>query len=111
MTDEAELSAFPIVQIEAKPGQPTLIDPEAPSFAMTQSLASVKTLILGGFGVGAMLNYMLVPADREQLVHAAIPHDPNCGLWIIRRPEFDGGRALEIEETLCEAVTLALAQS
>jgi len=108
ITDEADLAAFPIVQIESKPGQPTLIDPTAPSFAMTQSLASVKTLVLAGFGVGALLDYMLTPDEAAQLVRANLPHEPDCALWAARSPDWDGDRPREIEEFVVERIRRAI---
>ncbi len=108
VTEESQLTAFPIVQIEARAGQPTLVDEESPSYALTQSLASVKTLILGGFGVGAMLNYMIDAADRAALACANIPHDPECALWAVRSPDWVGERAQMIERRLVELVGAAL---
>ena len=108
ITDEAELASFPIVQIEAKPGQPTLIDPSAPSFAMTQSLASVKTLVLAGFGVGALLDYMLDPVETGELVRANLPHEPDCALWAVRSPDWDGERPRQIEEFVVRRIRAAI---
>lgn len=109
VTDEAHLSRFPIVQIEPKPGQPTLVDEEAPSYALTQSLASVKTLILGGFGVGAMLNYMLDADETAELVFANIPHDPHCALWAVCSPDWRGERADAIADAIVSLVKGRLA--
>lgn len=108
VTEERELARFPIVQIEPRPGQPTLVDEESKSYALTQSLASVKTLILGGFGVGAMLNYMLNAEDRAALAVANIPHDPDCALWAVRSPDWIGERADAIEARLVDLVGAAL---
>jgi DNA-binding transcriptional LysR family regulator len=83
ISTEEELQQFPIVQIESKPGQPTLIDEDAPSFAVAGSLATVKALVLGGFGVGAMLGFMLTAKESSRLVKASIPHDPDCALWAL----------------------------
>src|SRR5690606_19850072 len=63
-TSEAEVAAgFPLVEIEALPGQPTMIPRGAKSFARAGSLASVKALVLGGFGVGSLLDFMLSAAE------------------------------------------------
>ena len=102
---EAELRAFPLVEIEALPGQPTLLDSDSPAYAIAHSLASVKALVLAGFGVGAMLAFMLEPQERALLVCADMPADPHCGLWAVcgaQRPE---GRARALEQLLVQELT------
>ena len=94
------LRQFPIVEIEALPGQPSMLDAEAPAYAIAHSLASVKALVLAGFGIGAMLGFMLEPHERVQLVHADLPLDPHCALWAICGPERSQGRARELEQLL-----------
>ena len=108
VTVEEELLDYAIVQIEPRPGQPTMVREDAHSFALTQSLASVKTLILSGFGVGALLDYMIAPHEASQLVSANIPHDPNCALWVVRSPDFVGERATQIEGEVVRLVREAL---
>lgn len=104
VSDESELRRFPLVQIEPKPGQPTLVDDEMPSFALTQSLASVKALIMQGFGVGALLNYMLDDDERSRLTVAGVPHDPDCALYLLRAPRFSGAVHDEIVVALRDAL-------
>ncbi|MCA9520414.1 MAG: LysR family transcriptional regulator [Myxococcales bacterium] len=105
VVDERDLSAFPIVQIEAGPGQPTLISDDAHSFAIANSLASVKSLVLAGFGVGALLNFMINPNERETLVHAAVPHDPECALYLLAAKHWEPRRHDAITQTIVESLT------
>lgn len=105
ISTEEELQRFPIVQIESKPGQPTLIDEDAPSFAVAGSLATVKALVLGGFGVGALLGFMLTPQEASRLVKASIPHDPDCALWALTSPSWrEQPRSPAIRARLVEAL-------
>lgn len=102
-TTDAEIAAgFPLVEIEALPGQPTMIPGGAKSFARAGSLASVKALVLGGFGVGSLLDFMLREDERQQLVRAGVPHDPNCAIYLAAGPGWRGARALEIEACIVE---------
>lgn len=98
-TDEA-LKQFPLVEIESLPGQPTMIDPEAPAYVIAHSLASVKAFVLAGFGIGAMLPFMLEPHELAQLVRPDMPSDPHCALWAVCGPERIHGRAMELEDLL-----------
>ncbi|MBI5610751.1 MAG: LysR family transcriptional regulator [Deltaproteobacteria bacterium] len=102
VASDAELKQFPLVEIEALPGQPTMIDPEAPAYAIAHSLASVKAFVLAGFGIGAMLPFMLEPHERAQLVQANLPADPHCGLWAVCGPERSHGRARELEQLVID---------
>lgn len=107
-TTEPELAAFPIVQIESLPGQPTMIPEDAPTWALANSLASVKALVLAGFGVGALLGFMLTPEERCQLVVSHFDHDPHCRLWVCASPYWVAESELAIESTLASALTRAL---
>ena len=91
------LKRFPLVEIQSLPGQPTMIEDSAPAFAIAHSLASVKALVLAGFGIGAMLEFMLEPAERTTLVTADLPLDTHCALWVVCGPErvHPNARALE----------------
>lgn len=92
VTREDELARFPLIQLEATARQPTLVDDRgsAGTFAIASSLASVKALVVAGFGVGALLDFMLTPADREALVTARIEHDPDCNLYVCAGPTWLG---------------------
>lgn len=115
VTDEAALHAFPLIQLESHRGQPTLVDKEhsasphqssrpsgAGTFAIASSLASVKALVLAGFGVGALLDFMLTPAERARLVTAQVAHDPDCQLHIAFGPLWDGLVERRIAATLAD---------
>lgn len=111
VAQEAELTRFPLIELESLPGQPTLIAEEALSFAVTYSLASVKSLILGGFGVGGLLDFMLTPAERSRLVRAQVPGDPHCGLYLVSSPLWTGEAAEALEGTLLSALRAAVGGS
>jgi DNA-binding transcriptional LysR family regulator len=94
-TDE-EVRRFPIVELEALAGQGTMIVKGARTFATAASLASVKAFVLAGFGVGALLEFMLSPSERDLLVRAPTPSDPNCGLWVISPQRGADERLVEV---------------
>jgi len=102
VTAEADLQRFPLVQLEAVARQPTLVDAHgAPgTFAIASSLASVKALVLAGFGVGAMLDFMLTPADHEALVSARVEHDPDCHLYVCSGPTWLGATEAALADQL-----------
>lgn len=99
-----ELKRFPIVEIEALPGQPTLIAEDAPTFAVAHSLASVKALVLAGFGIGAMLPFMLDDHESGQLVCADLPHDPNCSVYAVAGPLRSDPHAAVLESAILAAM-------
>lgn len=101
---EEGLQDYPIVQLTPKPGQPTLIRDDTTSFALAGSLATIKALVVGGFGVGSLLHFMVEEEEREDLVRAAVPHDPDCGVFLARSPMWSGEVELEILETLVESL-------
>src|SRR5690349_10873723 len=104
-TTEAEVQRFPIVEIEALAGQGTMIKKDAPSYAVANSLASVKALVLAGFGVGAMLDFMLTAAEERTLTRAKVPHDPTCALYLVSAPTRTG----KTEQALEDAIATSLA--
>lgn len=107
-TTEAELARFPIVQLESLAGQPTMIPDDAHTWALANSLASVKALVLAGFGVGALLGFMLGPEERRRLVVSRVVHDPDCRLWVCASPHWVSAAELAIEASLTSALTQAL---
>ncbi len=117
VSDESALIGFPIVEIEALPGQPSLISPSSGtgptprSFAVASSLASVKALVLGGFGVGALLDFMLDPAERAQLVHADVAHDPRCSVYVVASPAWLAAHGDAVPDALRTPLERALAPS
>ena len=94
------MQAFPIIEIESLPGQPSLISPGAQSFAVATSLESVKALVMAGFGVGALLDFMLSPVEREALTLSQVPSDPTCALYLIASPWRQDEALTQIEHDL-----------
>ncbi len=109
-TTEEAVQRFPIVEIELLPGQQGMIGPDATSFAVASSLASVKALILAGFGVGALLDFMLTPAEAATLVRAPVGHDPDCALFVVGADDWRGEAEAAIEQAVAEALAGALAR-
>ncbi len=101
---ERNLQEYPIVQLTPQPGQPTLIGEETSSFALAGSLATIKALVLGGFGVGSLLHFMLDADEREQLVRARVPHDPDCRLYAVRSPHWSSETQRAITQRLVEGL-------
>ena len=66
----------------------------------TDTAEAVKALVLGGFGVGDLVDFMLTPAERKRLVTAKVPHDPDCGLFLVRSPAMKAVGSQEIVDTL-----------
>ena len=89
-TDE-EVQRFPMVEIESLPGQPSMIRSDAETFAVANSLASVKALVLAGFGVGGLLDFMLTAEEAERLVSSPLGHDPECALYVVYATGDPGG--------------------
>lgn len=112
VASELELRQLPIVEIEALPGQPSLIQADADAFAVTQNLSAVKALVLAGLGVGQLLPFMLSEAEEGELVCArSLQHDPDCGIYAV--PSF---RALSeqedrIHQALIESVSAHLREA
>ncbi|GMV39822.1 MAG: hypothetical protein AMXMBFR64_15380 [Myxococcales bacterium] len=107
-TTEEQVQVHPIVEIEPQPGQPTMVPEHAETFALANSLASVKALVLEGFGVGALLDFMLTPEERARLVCAPIGHDPDCALWVLPSPAWSGDAPSRIEEALASSLRRVL---
>lgn len=108
---EEELSAFPLIELTALPGQPTLIGEETPSYARVGSLATVKAMVMAGFGVGALLEFMLAPGERDALAVARLEHDPECGLFLVRSPNFSSERSLEIFDAVAASLRACMTAS
>jgi len=103
VTSEDGLRPFPLIQLEATANQPSLVDTHAPAagtFAIAQSLASVKALVLAGFGVGAILDFMLTATEACELVSAALEHDPDCWLYVAAGPMWLGATEAAIMDQL-----------
>src|SRR5256885_818768 len=55
----AEVRRFPIVEIEPPPGSAAVSPDESFSYAVASNVASVKALVMSGFGVGDLPHFML----------------------------------------------------
>lgn len=106
----ADLTAFPLVEIEATAGQPSLIGDRTSHYAVAQNLYLVKTLILCGFGVGELLDFVLSPSEAKALCRAQVPHDPHCALFVVSAKTWNGPTEQQIARALVETVTRSLAK-
>ena len=97
---DAELRGFPIVEIDPGHGEPQLIPEDAQSYAVASNVATVKALVLAGFGVGEVPDFMLTPDETAALVPAAVPHDPDCGLYLVTAASWSGRSEERIAATL-----------
>jgi DNA-binding transcriptional LysR family regulator len=101
MTSDRQLQELPIVEMQALPGQPTAIRPDADAFALVQNLGAVKALVLGGLGIGQLLPFMLSADERKLLVGAErLQHDPECGIYCVRSPREMSAIEQQVVETL-----------
>ncbi len=112
ITSELELRALPVIEIEALPGQPSLIGADADAFAVTQNLGAVKALVLAGLGVGQLLPFMLNDEERAALVCADdLQHDPDCGVYAVRSFRATSEREGAIHQALIDRVAAQLVQA
>jgi LysR family cys regulon transcriptional activator len=105
---EPEVRRFPVVEIDPGHGEPSLVPDDAQSYAVASNVATVKALVLAGFGVGDLPDFMLAGAERRTLVRAQVPHDPDCGLFLVTAPAFTGATESRIETTLARIVSRML---
>jgi DNA-binding transcriptional LysR family regulator len=77
---------------------------------VASNVASVRALVRAGFGVGDLPTFLVEEDDRRALVAARVPHDPDCGLFLVRGTTWQGGRADEIAGDLAARLTSALAR-
>src|SRR6478752_1181026 len=111
LTSELELKQLPVIEIEALPGQPSLINADADAFAVTQNLSAVKALVLAGLGVGQLLPFMLSADERASLVCAEqLQHDPDCGVYAARTFRALSEQEANIHQALIERVAAQLAE-
>ena len=112
LTSELELRQLPVVEIEALPGQPSLIHADADAFAITQNLSAVKALVLAGLGVGQLLPFMLSDDERQALVCAEhLQHDPDCGVYAVRSFRTLSEQEANIHQALIDRVSAQLGES
>jgi DNA-binding transcriptional LysR family regulator len=106
---EVELRQLPLVEIEALPGQPSLIHADAEAFAVTQNLGAVKALVLAGLGVGQLLPFMLNDDERAALVCAEhLQHDPDCGVYAVRSFRTLSEQEADVHQALIDRVSAQL---
>jgi DNA-binding transcriptional LysR family regulator len=112
LKSELELAQLPVVEIEALPGQPSLIHADADAFAVTQNLSAVKALVLAGLGVGQLLPFMLTEAERASLVCAEhLQHDPDCGVYAVRSFRVLSEQEAKIHQALVDRVAEQLSEA
>jgi len=70
----------------------------------------VKALVLAGFGVGELPDFMLTATERRELVCAQVPHDPHCGLFLVSAPAFTGPTESRIEDAVARVMSRALSR-
>jgi LysR family cys regulon transcriptional activator len=105
---ERDLRRFPVVEIDPGHGEPNLVPDDSQSYAVASNVATVKALVLAGFGVGELPDFMLAGPERRALVSARVPHDPHCGLFLVSAPAFTGATESRIEATLVRALARLL---
>lgn len=99
-----ELKNFPIVQLAPQGATPGVVPDASLSHALASNVATVKALVLAGFGVGDLTSFMLTKDEARQLVRAKVPHDPHCGLFLVAAAGWTG----EAETRLVSAVADSL---
>jgi hypothetical protein len=107
---EEEVRAFPLVEIDPPPGQAPREPPDALSYAVASNVASVRALVLAGFGVGDLPTFLIDARDLRALCAARVAHDPACALYLVRGASWQVGRADEIRADLAERLARALAE-
>ncbi len=101
---EVDVHAFPVVEIDPGHGEPRLVPDDALSYAVASNVATVKALVLAGFGVGHLPAFMLTAHEAASLVHAAVPHDPECALYLVASPQWTGATETRIEDAIARAL-------
>lgn len=111
LSSEAELRELPLVEMEALPGQPSVIRDDADAFAIAQNLSAVKALVLAGLGVGQLLPFMLTSEEQGRLTCAEqLVHDPDCGVYAVRSFRELSGEEARVQELLFASLSKALGQ-
>ncbi|HVH44901.1 MAG TPA: LysR family transcriptional regulator [Labilithrix sp.] len=105
---EAELQAFPIVEIDPGQGQTGLVPKDALSYALASNVASVKALVVAGFGVGDLPSFMISKDEERTLVRARVPHDPDCGVFVVGSPAWRQPVETKIERTIVDGLRRVL---
>ncbi len=112
LSSESQLRDLPIVEMEALPGQPSVIRDDADAFAIAQNLSAVKALVLAGLGVGQLLPFMLTSEERARLTCAEqLVHDPDCGVYAVRSYRELSSEETRVQELLFARLSRELGQS
>jgi len=101
---ELDVRTFPVVEIDPGHGEPSLVPDDALSYAVASNVATVKALVLAGFGVGHLPDFMLSVDEAAKLVHAAVPHDPDCALFLVTSPRWIGATETRIETAIARVL-------
>lgn len=81
-----DLAGFPLILLDGAFDNPSCA-PQTESFAMSGSMASTKSLVMSGFGVGAMVDFILEDHERRQLVSSLYDNEgEDCYLYLISSP-------------------------
>ena len=102
---EADLEQFPVVEIDPGVGSSSVKPPDHLSYASASTVATVKALVLAGFGVGDLPSFMLDSKERALLCTSAVPHDPQCALYLVRSAMWTGPVERAVEDAIAASVT------
>jgi DNA-binding transcriptional LysR family regulator len=104
-----DLRDFPVVEIEPPKGIEGAEPAELMSYARASNIATVKALVMAGFGVGDLVEFMLSPEEKRCLVSAQLAHDPDCGLYVVGAPGFAGDAESSIATRVAQELMPCLA--
>jgi DNA-binding transcriptional LysR family regulator len=107
---EAELLSFPVVEIQPGHGEPGRVPAQSLSYAAASHVATVKALVLAGFGVGDLPTFIVDADEARRLVKAPLPHDPDCALYLVGSPRFVSEAERRIERHIGDLLAAALAR-
>jgi DNA-binding transcriptional LysR family regulator len=105
---DGELRRFPLVEIQPAPGASGRVPDDALSYAVASNVATVKALVMAGFGVGDLPDFMLSRDEAARLVRARVPHDPQCGLFLASAPDWRGPVERRVAEVIARTLRAAL---
>ena len=83
VTKREQLEQFPVVYLDADAGTSPPGSEGIHSSAVVGSYAAVKSLVLGGFGIGALHHFMLDDGEHEQLVRADVTFNRERRLYLV----------------------------
>ena len=103
-----DLKSFPLVEIDPGAGPPLLAATHEKSYAMVSNVATVKALVLAGLGIGDLPAFMLNKNESAQLVVGRVAHDPDCNLYLVCAPNWNGPSEAKLERRILKAARLQL---